>query len=714
VLIFLFALSACRSGNPTPAQTALPSKVDQPSGVKIFTPQDGVYRLTSADLAPFDITPGSELTLLHRGVPQPVLVEGQGAQAALVFFGEAGSSPYSRENIYILQQGAMEQIAIPVSAQEGSVQAAPTLLPDPYSPDSLTPDSYISLSRSEENHQYLPQAEAGEHWFWAPLPAGGSQMVEVVLDDLAQAGQTPAHLRVGLYGSTQSPESPDHHVLVQINDIQVADEHWDGKGQHILEAEFDASLLREGANQVSIQAPGDTRSAAEMNSLDWVEIHFPRQLRAADDRLDFISPGGERILSGFRDSPAVYRISPGQPSGVSEFEKMEAAWQDSTVRLPTIQGERYAAVGAQGYLKPSRLESLAGDPDLRQGDRGADYLAIGPADLLAPLQPLLDYHQSQGLTAEALPVDAVYDQFNHGYPEPQAIQNLMKYAAQSWNPAPRYLLLVGDATYDPLGYVAPPEANRLPTFLVDTVFGGQTASDVDFVQLNDDPWPDLPTGRVPARTPDQVEAFVQKNLDYAQSSATAQRSIFAVADGQEASFELDAQAFLDQFASAYQTDLFTPPAGDASASLRVRDELENGHLLMAYFGHGSLNMWGKDKLFTTDDVATLSKADRLPVILNLTCLTGLYTHPKVESLAEALLLKPEGGAVALLAPSSLTLAVDQSFLTRPFAQALLESPQATLGELHLAARRQVDANQQGSRDVMLTFMLFGDPALRLK
>jgi hypothetical protein len=146
----------------------------------------------------------------------------------------------------------------------------------------------------------------------------------------------------------------------------------------------------------------------------------------------------------------------------------------------------------------------------------------------------------------------------------------------------------------------------------------------------------------------------------------------------------------------------------------VRDEMAKGHMLVAYFGHGSLNMWGKDKLFTADDAASLTESDDLPIVLNLTCLTGLYTHPKVESLAEALLFQPGAGAVAVLAPSSLTLAADQTFLTRPFVQALLESPHAALGDVHLAARRQVDAAQEGPRDVMLTFMLYGDPALRVQ
>jgi hypothetical protein len=77
------------------------------------------------------------------------------------------------------------------------------------------------------------------------------------------------------------------------------------------------------------------------------------------------------------------------------------------------------------------------------------------------------------------------------------------------------------------------------------------------------------------------------------------------------------------------------------------------------------------------------------------------------------LWQPDGGAVAVLAPTSLTLPTDQSFLSGTLIQALLDNPDITLGEALLKARRQVPVTNLGSQDVMETFLLFGDPALRL-
>ncbi len=350
-------------------------------------------------------------------------------------------------------------------------------------------------------------------------------------------------------------------------------------------------------------------------------------------------------------------------------------------------------------------------PDLHSVENGADYIAIGPQDLLKPLQPLLDYRRQQGLTPLAVPLQAVYDQFGYGQPEPQAIQRFIR-STQSWNLAPRYLLLVGDASYDPKGYISSPEANRLPAFLVDTVYGGQTASDVDFAQVNEDPWPDIPLGRVPARTPQQVEAFVEKTLEFERQPKGDIRDIqvLAIADGQEPIFASYAQMFLDGFQKDLRSRLISPPPGDTQANTHIIDALSAGPLIAAYFGHGSLTMWGQDKLLSVEDVPRLENTNHLTVVLNLTCLTGLFTHPKTESLAETLLFQPGKGAVAVLAPSSLTLPTDQSFLTESFVKELVDHPGVSLGELHLAARRSVAVDQPGQRDVMQTYMLFGDPA----
>ena len=190
--------------------------------------------------------------------------------------------------------------------------------------------------------------------------------------------------------------------------------------------------------------------------------------------------------------------------------------------------------------------------------------------------------------------------------------------------------------------------------------------------LDADEKPDVALGRVPARDAEQVRTFVLKTLAYEKNAPTGEwrAHVLAVADGQDASFRDEAQRFLDQFTADYHKELVNPPAGTPQASAEIVRNLNEGRALVGFFGHGSVTQWGKDNLFTVKDAAALQNGVKTPLVINMTCLTGLFTHPRVQSLTEVLLWKADGGAVAVLAPTSLTLSSDQSLL-EPAARARL-------------------------------------------
>jgi len=560
---------------------------------------------------------------------------------------------------------------------------------------------------TKENLLYLPIADSSDRWFWTSLVAPGVFSYEFTLDSVVSG---PARLRAAIWASSESGEYPDHHLRIAINGTGVHEERWDGKGFRTVEAVFSTTALRDGVNRITLESPGDTGAAVDILYLDWLELSFSRAPVARQSRLEITCATSPIQPMGFDSPLQVYDIT--QPQRAQRVgENIEPL---HLVDCP--RGRRYLILGENEVLSPRKLLESQQLPDLRAVNAGADYLAIGPADLLKPLQPLLELRAAQGLKTLSVPIEAVYDQFNYGMPEPQALRALLAYASMHWKPAPRYLLLVGDASYDPKGYLAAPEANRLTVELIDTQYGGETVSDIGAVQSEQQVEQMPAIGLLPARHAEQVRGYVQKVLKY--EAATPQRkqkiSLLAVADGQDISFRLDAKSFLDEFPSnQYEYELFTPDAGAGDAAAQLRQRLAEGHHLVAYFGHGSLQMWGKDRLLSVEDLARLPATASLPIVLQFTCLSGYYIHPNVESLAERMLWQPNGGIVAVLAPSSLTLPYDQSFLSLSLARLLVAEPELTIGEIHLKARQQVPLDSQGAADVMRTFMLFGDPALRV-
>ena len=100
-------------------------------------------------------------------------------------------------------------------------------------------------------------------------------------------------------------------------------------------------------------------------------------------------------------------------------------------------------------------------------------------------------------------------------------------------------------------------------------------------------------------------------------------------------------------------------------------------------------------------------------MIMMSCLLGFFAHPERDSMAEELLLAENGGAIAVFAPSSLTLSSDQEPLNQALFNALLVYKVPTVGLAIMEAKRSLAFQIQDQRDVIETFTLLGDPALRL-
>jgi hypothetical protein len=91
------------------------------------------------------------------------------------------------------------------------------------------------------------------------------------------------------------------------------------------------------------------------------------------------------------------------------------------------------------------------------------------------------------------------------------------------------------------------------------------------------------------------------------------------------------------------------------------------------------------------------------------CLSGFFQDVYTTSLAESLLLAPNGGAVAVWASSGFTTADPQATMDRALVGQFAADPGITLGNAILKTKAgTVDP------DVRRTWILFGDPAMRLR
>jgi len=281
-------------------------------------------------------------------------------------------------------------------------------------------------------------------------------------------------------------------------------------------------------------------------------------------------------------------------------------------------------------------------------------------------------------------------------------------------PAPRYVLLVGEATTDYRGFLSarpdnPVErpANIVPSYIIPVSFSGETVSDARLVDVNDDLRPDLAVGRWPVDSVEEVEQLVNRTLAY-EAGAADDHALFAV-DGTSTEFSVLVERLLaDSAFPTEQAELLTgAPATEIAQSWNA------GAWLVTYTGHGSLELWGKDELFSVDSVSQLNGEASPPVVLQFTCLTGLFANPETSSLSESL-LRYNQGPVLLVGATSLTYSFDQEPFARELLIALQDESLERIGDVFQSAKAALPVEErEGVREVSDTFTLFGDPSARV-
>jgi hypothetical protein len=542
-----------------------------------------------------------------------------------------------------------------------------------------------------------------------------------------------AVLRVALAGRSDDPgPNLDHHTRIFLNDVLVSDARWDGQIQFVQTAAVTPTLLAVGTNTITVELPGDTGAAVDSLYVNWLEVDYAARYVAQDNRLACGVPGvGDHRfqIGGFSSAEieAFDVTDPSRPARLLNVQAEETRFLGENGFLTyTAVFEERAQAGARYLMQsPAQRRSPAGlvadaPSDWRNPTNGADEIILTYDGFYTDTLPLAAHRQAQGLRVQVVRVSDVYDEFSFGLETPQAIRDFLAYAYANWTPpAPRYVLLVGDANLDYLDRFGAGRPNCVPTFIFDADDVGQTANDAWFGQVVDNaPVPDLAVGRLPARNPDDVRAMVAKIIAYETAPADVwQGRLLFVADNVP-EHQAAAELWAAQVTPTYRGQrIFAGryPPGNPTAD--IVQGINRGAFLVTYVGHGNFDRWGVwsgGRLFDVTMIRELTNRERLPVVVTADCLNGFFVHPYTDdTMAEALVRKAEGGAIAAWSPTALGRLSHQVILFEEFFRVLLSTPAPVLGDVATTAKRNAFA-QGVSPEMIESFTLFGDPALRLR
>jgi hypothetical protein len=656
-LPLLLAACACPSApHPTTSDDVWFLEVDQEGGYWL-----GPERLQSLGVDPKSETPPL-VRISQADRPTPYLPHPTDKGWGLFFFTPDRSTRYTRRTTLRVETG--------LSGERMSAGEPPAGNP--------SPGHGLATLRWEENQRYFPQADVDTPWLWEPIHAPGAVTHTVTLPD-ALPGPITMTLRLWSHTSSHTA-NPDHALRAKWDGHTFGEWTWDGQGRQALTASWEESQP-EGEHALSLETPALPDAPVAVVWLDGWDATY-RQTVRANGRV-WVAEGTTLRVEDVEAGVRLLDVT--DPSAPQDLGPIPA---EGTVGA--IPGHRYWV--GKPEESPQPLAVRAARQTSVDELEGVTYLALAPLDFHAPLQPLLDLRRDQGLVAEVVDIQAVYDTFGNGQPDPEAIQSLVRSL-----PGLRYLLLVGDGTAEPGGYDGKEGALRVVAPLARTTVVGETPAD-GLLASDEEGNPTIAVGRFPAASADQVSVMVEKTTGWENNERPLTALVLSDDEREFGAVAEEVVTLLPEGVPAQSVD-----AGDETSRKDALAALKQGPTWLNYTGHGSLTILCDEGVLTIEDGESWGEP---ALVTAWTCLAAHFVHPAQDSIGEAWMRARGGGAVAFLGPTGETTTGEQRPFIRAFYAALQEGNR--LGDAWAAALQAGD-----SQDVTWGYTLLGDPALRI-
>lgn len=520
--------------------------------------------------------------------------------------------------------------------------------------------------------------------------------------------------------------------------------------------------------------PGDFNPTSSAFSL---QVTFNRMTPSDGGYLDFIEVNTRSYLKyfngmEFRDlnSVGIGNISEFQ---ISNFPSDGVVWETTNPTTPRLvngimSGGTYSFKAAtdtlrqfitlkgSGFSTPYYIGKV--DHQNLHGLSQVDYLIVTHPRFLAQANRLADLHRNQGLTVHVVTTNQVYNEFSGGTQDPTAIKTFAKMfydrAAGDLSKQPKYLLLFGDGTYDPLNRVG---NNNYLVPVYETMNSESYTSSIvsdDYFGLLDDSegfsaadFLDIAVGRFVATTNGDAVGLVNKVELYMKngSSLYASNNLACGEDGYVSTFgdwRLKYTTIADDEENGYFVNNDLEPANayvkanypemnvkkiysDAYQQIttaggqrypNVNEEIErsfrSGALVTCYVGHGGSMGAAQERIITVEMIKELENIDKLTLFVSATCEFARIDDNKKVSIGEWMALNKVGGAIALMTTSRAIYFSTNSVTTKRFFEnVFLRTPSGegrAFGDIIKETKDSV-ATSNNKR----SFMLLGDPALKI-
>ena len=733
---------------------------------KIEVEENGIYRLTFDQLNnagfPVSTIDPRRIQIFSKGIEQAIHIEGQSdgnfdTGDYIDFYGEKNDgstdtelyvSPeaqphtyynlFSDKGVYYLTYKLSSESGIRIdSFFENNVDGIAEEASYTHEMLELFTNNYNEgQSYSSGNEVVLSQYDLSEGWNGDYVSRGSSlnYTFTSVINGVTSSGKPT--LEVLLVGGNNNAHNgdvlagPSSAALRSLGSVDF------NKDEHILfssEIEW-ADISASGELVVNVSVNGVSGQADRM-AFAYVKLSYPRTFDLANaDRqvlaLDANGSGKSFIrVDNPMDNSHVWDITdPSTPLDIG----LNSSFQEFTAVVPNTVASRTLLVQAQ-TLAVSNLEIVSFqsiDPS------SVNYFIITNEALRQPTtsgsaDPVNDYktyrESEQGGRYQVLiqSIDHIYDQFNFGMPSPIAIRRFCDYMLAGGSP--EHLFLIGRATNNDFDFYRNGAPNIQSTNFVPTY--GHPGSDIAFsAGLHGTTLEEaIPTGRINAKTPNDVEAYLNKVIETEALiyDDLWHKNFIHLTGGQNESELNRFRNIGEEFEAIAEAPLLgakvsktSKKTSEAVEFFNITKEINEGAGVITFFGHSGASVTDIEVGIVSDPVFGYNNTGRYPIFVVNGCNAGDF-FGSTESFGVDWVLTPELGALGFMAHSSLAFSnalrnYTNFFYTVAFAED--EYFGKTLGEIKQeVSRRYAERYSTGvfSASQIQQFVLQGDPAVKV-
>ncbi|MCK4716766.1 MAG: type IX secretion system sortase PorU, partial [Candidatus Marinimicrobia bacterium] len=610
---------------------------------------------------------------------------------------------------------------------------------------------YERVQRHEvESVNYL---RSGKEWYGEKFHGSGSN-VSVIFqipepgDDDPPGYKYPVDLEVKTRGVTNEVL---HYFKLYLNNSPNYLSNWSTGSFYIATKKLNISMNPGSINILKLNYTSSV--SAGQAHLDYAQITYQCPLKPRGASMDFWGPASSGVVEySLSDislsSPVVYDITNWSDVKIQTTPDVPTN-NEITLRAYNNITDRshFLITNTEHHKSPEKIEKID-DPQwnvIRRPDISAQYVIITVEEFQDAANDLAKLYSQDIREEDRLSTIVVYQsqilrEFNADIVDPHAIRQFLTYTFRNWTPPlPEYVLLLGDGTFD-YRHIESEKGDIVMTYQVEPSSQSGNgfvsySADTRFVYIyGSDNKMDLAIGRINARTADEAQAVIDKIRNYILEPIYGEwrSTVTLVADDPERPHSNEKYHISDSESYIFKhlpgsIDvkkvylLEYPEVQDAStygvkkpdATVDLLKQIEKGTTIINYLGHGSPTVWTQEHILDMNrDMGNIKSGMKLPFWIAATCSWGQFDDITGICMPEALVVEPNNGAIAALAPTRATYpgsnrAFINSWIMKWFNP--VGANRISLGKLLQA----VSCSGSGINENNEKYMLFGDPALYL-